>query len=165
MESKNRTSHRIVLALTASATLAAFWSGAAFARTQSDPDRAKITRHLESLDTPARTLAVDDVDHSVVKPDGATQPEDDAVDVSTIDLSTPHLKLGPRVSNALQDIFGRGEKASFDEERIDVPVSPVAESEDVPELSERSVESDATNEASEEIDLPLLQRQMYRTDI
>ena len=111
MESKNRTSHRTVLALTATATLAALWSGAAFARTQSDPDCAKIARHGESLDTPARPLAVDDVDHAVVKPEGATQPDNDAVIVSTIDLSTPHLKLGPRVSNALQDIFERGEKA------------------------------------------------------
>ena len=163
MESKNRTCHRTVLAL--AATLAAFWSGAAFARTQAAPDCAEMAKYLESLDTPPRTLAVNDVDHVVVQRDGTAQLEDDGVDVSTIDLSTPHLKLGPRVSNALQDIFGHGGKASFDKALGEVTVSPVAETEDVPELSELSVEPDTAGEADEEIDLPLLQRQMYRTDI
>lgn len=165
MESKNRKSHGTLLALTATATLMALCSGTAFARTQSSPDCAGIAKQLDSLDIPPRVLAVDDVDLQANQQDSTAPLDASTVDVTTMDLSTPYLRLGPRVSNALQDIFEKSETAAFEEESVDVTVSPVAETEDPAELSELPAKSDTVADAEEEIDLPLLQRQMYRTDI
>jgi hypothetical protein len=163
--SKNRKSHRTLLALTAAVTLGALFSGAALARTQSGPDCAEITQDLDSLVTAPLALAVDEVDHQAIQQNGAAPLDGESVDVTTMDLSTPQLRLGPRVSNALQDIFGQRETAAFDEESLEMTVSPVAETEDSPAFSELPAESDSATDGEEEIDLPLLQRQMYRTDI
>jgi len=165
VESEHSKRHRTLLVLAATATLAASWSGAALGHTQPGSGFAGIAADLQSLDTPSRVLEVDDVDHQPAQRNDAAPPESRAVDVTTMDLATPELRLGPRVSNALQDIFGLGETSAFGENDTDMTVSPVAETEEPAESTELTVEPDAATDAEGEIDLPLLQRQMYRTDI
>ena len=165
MERKNRTSHRTVLALTASALLVLTSSGAALARTQADADCAAIAKELRSLDAAAAgpSLEIDNVDHAPLRSD--TAPPSDQVDVTTVDLSTPLLRLGPRVNNAMQDIFGESDNETYGDQAANLPLPPVAETDEMPEPAELPAETDAAADVDDDIDLPLLQRQMYRTDI
>ena len=164
MERKNRTIHRTVLAFTASALLVLASGSASAARTQADADCAGISKALRALNMTDRSPNLENVDHAPLRSDIEVPAERAAVDVTTVDLSTPLLRLGPRVSSAMQDIFGEAEDA-YTENDSDIPVSPVAESDDVPTPSELPAEPDAAGDVDEDIDLPLLQRQMYRTDI
>jgi hypothetical protein len=104
------------------------------------------------------------VDHATLRSDIEVPADRDPVEVTTVDLSTPLLRLGPRVSSAMQDIFGETGDAYIGNDS-DIPVSPLAETDDQPTPTELPAEADASGDADEEIDLPLLQRQMYRTDI
>ena len=162
MERKNRTSHRTVLAFTASALLVLVSNSASAARTQGDADCAGIAKALHAHNTADHALDLDKVDHSPLGSDIEVPADRDAVDVATVDLSTPLLRLAPRVNSALQDIFGETEDR-YIESDADLPNYPVAESDDMP--TELPAEPDAAGDADEEISLPLLQRQMYRTDI
>ena len=164
MERKNRTSHRTVLAFTASALLVLASGSASAARTQADADCAGISKAFRALNAADRSVEIDNADHAPLLSGIEVSVDRDAVDVTTVDLSTPLLRLGPRVSSAMQDIFGETGD-TYIENDSNIPLSPVAESDDLPTPAELSTESDATGDADEDTDLPLLQRQMYRTDI
>lgn len=164
MERKNRTSHRTVLAFIASAVLVLAAGSASAARTQADADCAGISKAFRALNTADRSLDIDNADHAPLRSDIEVTTDRDAVDVTTVDLSTPSLRLGPRVSSAMQDIFDETEDA-YIENDSDIPLSPVAETDEVPTPTELPAEPDAAGETDDDIDLPLLQRQMYRTDI
>ena len=81
------------------------------------------------------------------------------------DSATPLLYLTPRVNNALRDIFANGPELDIAADQSRFPSSPIAETEDPADMSELTEDALPTIEVKEEIDLPLLQRQMYRTDI
>ena len=170
MEPKNRTRYRTVLGTLASVVLMLASGSGALARTQSEAGCADLARHLAPLPHVSAALNVDDVDHAPLAPDSDSLPETDAVDVTTIDLSTPLLRLGPRVNSAMEDIFAESDLADSEagihiEAETSVPRSPLAESDEVPDATESPPESEVPTDAEDDIDLPLLQRQMYRTDI
>jgi hypothetical protein len=170
VEPKNRTSYRTVLAAAASVVLVLVSGGGALARTQSEAGCDSLAKDLAPLPHVAIALNVDDVDHAPLAPDSDAPPENDGVDVTTIDLSTPLLRLGPRVNSAMEDIFAESELTDSEAEfyvdpEASVPVSPLAESDEAPDATERASEVDVPVEPDDESDLPLLQRQMFRTDI
>jgi hypothetical protein len=74
------------------------------------------------------------------------------------------LRLAPRVSNALRNVFDDGEVISVDDTSIEIAVSPVAEREDVKDSSDL-ITDEVGSDTEQDDDLPLLQRRMYRTDI
>jgi hypothetical protein len=119
---------------------------------------------LQSLEAPVETLSIERVDHVTIQNESTAS---DTVDIQTIsgDSATPLLYLTPRVSNALRDIFATGPELDIASYRSKFPSSPIAETEDPADMSELTEDSLPTIEAEENIDLPLLQRQMYRTDI
>jgi hypothetical protein len=137
---------------------------ASAARTQADTDCAGISKALRALNTAERSLEHENVDHAPLRSDIAVAADRDAMDVTTVDLSTPLMRLGTRVNSAMQDIFGETENATIENDP-DILVSPVAESDDLPTATELPAKPDASGDLNEDIDLPLLQRQMYRTDI
>lgn len=164
MERKNRTSHRTVLAFTASAMLVLTSASASAARTQADDGCAGISTALRALNNADRSLDLENVDHAPLHADIAVTAGQDSVDVTTVDLSTPLLRLGLRVNSAMQDIFGETGNA-YSENDPDIAISPVAETDEVRTPADQPAEPAASGDVDEDIDLPLLQRQMYRTDI
>jgi len=105
------------------------------------------------------TLTLNVVDHVPV--------DQDAKDAGTFltvrpgtDFEAPVLFLTPRVTSILRDVFGATTEGQAPDEPEQQSSSPLADSEE--QVKPRNV---PTDEVHEPIDLPLYQRQMYRTDI
>ena len=152
------------LAIAAMIAVTACWSASALGRTQTDADCENVALGLQSLEAPVETLSIERVDHVTIENESTAS---DTVDIQTVsgDSATPLLYLTPRVSNALRDIFATGPELDIASYQSKFPSSPIAETEDPADMSELTEDSLPTIEAEEKIDLPLLQRQMYRTDI
>lgn len=169
MDSQNPSkgrSRRVALAMSAVALLNAAWSGAALGRTQTESECDRTQRDSETFGAPEIVLQVSSVDHVAIRSDAAAMESSDLESAGDDAAATPLLRLAPRVSSALRDVFDEGPATDVVEATQNVPASPVAESEDVKDVPESL--QDETVPASgqdEDIDLPLLQRRMYRTDI
>ena len=149
------------LVLAAGLLLTALWSGSAAARTQSEADCDSVSRELEQLEAPSITA----VDHgtALVESIELALPADFAT--AGKKLPAPLLVLEPRVSSALQGIFDDSLVLAPGSAKIDIAVSPLAETEETVETLDQVEEPSPDTRAEEESDLPLLQRQMYRIDI
>lgn len=144
--------------------VAACWSASALGRTQTDTDCENVARGLQSLEAPVDTLSIDRVDHVTIENESIAAA---TVDIQTVsgDSATPLLYLTPRVNNALRGIFANGPELDVAEDQGRFPSSPIAETEEPADMSDLAEDALPTMEAEEKIDLPLLHRQMYRTDI
>jgi len=144
--------------------VSACWSASAIGRTQTGTECESVTRGLQSLEAPVDTLSIERVDHVTIENEGSTA---DTVDIETVsgDTATPLLYLTPRVNNALRDIFVNGPELDTAGDQVKFPSSPIAETEEAADMSELTEDALPAIEVKEKIDLPLLQRQMYRTDI
>ena len=136
------------------------WSSTALARTQTESDCDRVARALHALDAPAETLGIRSVDHVPIQSESAALDESDLEEEPT----APMLRLAPRVSNALRNVFDDGEVIAVDDTSPDIAVSPVAEREEVKDSADL-ITDDAGADSEQDDDLPLLQRRMYRTDI
>ncbi|MDH3439660.1 MAG: hypothetical protein OEM63_02825 [Gammaproteobacteria bacterium] len=150
-------------ALVIGIALAAAWSGTALSRTQPAAD-CGAGSDLLNLSAPVETLVLDTVDHVPTEPDVLDL---DSIDIKgvTSDSGAPTLNLAPRFNDTMHDIFDEDSAASVDDTSLEIPVSPIAESEEIPDLSELPESGSADGVSTEESDLPLLERQMYRIDI
>ena len=168
MDSQNPTKGQkrngAAAAIAATALLTTFCSATAFATTLTD--RGGPARELESPDPPAVTLRASTVDHVAIRSDASTLESGELEAKSDDTAATPLLRLAPRVSSALRDVFDERLPAAVEESLADVPASPLAESEDIKDVAEPAPDNAApASQPDNEIDLPLLQRRMYRTDI
>ena len=159
MDSTHPTRERSRALLAASLALALFWSGSSQARTQPEIDCADVAKRLQSLEAPTDVLATTPIDHVPVLIESPALAET----VDADEMPTPLISLAPRAESALRDIFD-------DSETVDVvpavaPSSPVAESEDLPDISELPDNVTPATAGDDEIDLPMLQRRMFRIDI
>ena len=116
----------------------------------------QVSRDLKSLDVPVEKLTVNIVDHMPIDPD-ATKPISADAEPRVSDFEAPVLLLTPRVTNILRDVFG---VSTTTPESKPESSSPVADRDTATETTLVPVDSE-----SEEIAVPLYQRQMYRTDI
>lgn len=147
-------------ALVAAAAATAIWSSGALGRTQPEGDCIPADT-LQGLNAPIESLILEPVDHV---PTEAVVPEIADIDLESVtsDIGTPLLKLEPEVSKALRDVFDAGQ----DDLAIpEVATSPVADSDDVKNLSELNDDVTPADSEVEEDELSLLRRQMYRIDI
>jgi len=151
----------IVLALTLA--ILGGWSGNALSATTCTSDCDTLTNNLQSPEVPVEALSVSPLDLTAkeVVTSGFDSLEGLALSGES---AAPFLYLTPRVASVLQEIF----EATRDEvSQPELPSSPVAESEewvDISELLEDTIPASRSQTESESA-LPLLQRQMFRTDI
>lgn len=165
MDSKNPTKGSTwKVAIGAAVVLAACWSTSAGARTQAESDCNEIARDLQKLEAPVEPLTITNVDHVTIAPNAADLANSEPEASSGDESATPLLKLTPRVNNALRDIFD--ERREAEETSLELPTSPLAETEEIPDISELPDDSAPASQGEDEIELPsLLQRRMFRTDI
>jgi hypothetical protein len=145
----------------ASLALALFWSGSSQARTQPEIDCADVAKQLQSLEIPAKSLAATPVDHVPVLTDAPVLAET----VDADDMPTPLISLAPRAESALRDIFEDNDATAAEVVPAVAPSSPVAESEEIPDISELPDNVMPEAAGDDDIDLPMLQRRMFRIDI
>jgi hypothetical protein len=152
---------RIALASVLALTTA--WSSNALSRTQPAAECAADV-DLQTLTAPIEPLVLKKVDHVPTETDVASV---DSIDIErvTADTSTPLLNLAPRTDEAIRSIFADDSAELAKETAGKIQVSPVAESEPVPDLSELPDDGSGEDVSVDESDLPLLERQMYRIDI
>jgi hypothetical protein len=148
----------------ASIVAASCWSASAFGRTQTETDCSAVARALQSLEAPVESLSVNTVDHVAIDA-GAAELDSINIETASADSGTPLLYLTPRVANALRDIFDNRQETGAPDAMTELSSSPIAETEDVAERPERPDDTIPKSDGEAEIALPLLQRQMYRTDI
>lgn len=152
------------VAAIATLALCAAWSTSAHSRTPTDADCGKAARDLKSLDVPAESLALTQVDHVPIPSASITLTKPDAESVAG-EKATPLLDLTPRAESALRDIFDADRKSDARPMPPAVSSSPIAETEELPDVSELPDNVAPVAPLNQEIELPLLQRRMYRTDI
>ena len=135
--------------------------GSAAARTQSEADCESVSRELQELEAPSITA----IDHGKPHVESIELALPDELGASDKQIPAPLLVLQPRVSSALQGVFDDSLILAPGSMARDVAVSPLAETEESVEALDQADEPSPDNRSEEEIDLPLLQRQMYRIDI
>ena len=152
-----RTALVTIIALTAA------WSSTALSRTQPATGCDTGNDPL-NLPAPVDALVLNTVDHVPTEQDVS---DVDSIDIKrvTSDNGAPILNLAPHVNATMHDVFDEDGAASVDEASLEIPISPIAESEELPELSELPNTGTPDGVSAEESDLPLLERQMYRIDI
>lgn len=159
-----RNGTRVRQATIAAALVAtACWSPVALGRTQPDTDCA-AGASLDALSDPAESLVLVPVDHVPTVAD-VSKIESIHLEKATSDTGTPLLNLAPRVNDTLREVFDGDSAQGGPSQQPDVSSSPVADHEDVKNLSEITDEARSADDALEGADLPLLRRQMYRIDI
>ncbi len=141
----------------------ACWSAGALGRTQPDADCATGTG-LDALSDPVDSLVLAPVDHVPTITDIA-EIEAIHLEKATGDTGTPLLNLTPQVSDTLREVFAGDSQQEAGSQPPEVSSSPVAEHEDIKNLSDMADEARSADTVPEEDDLPLLRRQMYRIDI
>jgi len=139
------------------------WSGATLARTQPESESG-VETSLDGIAGPV-SLVVKTVDHVPVEQE-VSDLEDINIERATGDTGTPLFNLTPRFNETLREVFGRDEAdQEGDSQATDVATSPLAEYEDIKGPSELADDVAPVDSNTEEDDLPLLRRQMYRIDI
>ncbi len=151
-------------AVAATIALTTCWSSGAYSRTQSDVDCAEVARNLQSLEIPVKSLSLETVDHVPMTTEAAAFDAGEP-DITAADSAAPLLDLTPRAESALRDIFDDSRQAWEADTAVELSSSPIAETEDIPDISELPKKAVQESQIDEDSDLPLLQRQMYRTDI
>ena len=164
MEDKNPSREgqltRNVSIVAITAALALGFSSAAHSRTQNDVDC--FTKANESL---PETLTISPIDHMPI-PNVTTVSAPAAADVAEEeDASAPLLDLTPRAESTLRDVFEAVDYVEPAEAVSELPLSPIAETEELPDVSELPDNVTPVAPIDSDIDLPMLQRQMFRTDI
>lgn len=134
------------------------WSGSAFGRTQTGV-AAGASDEMPSLESTVESLSLDRIDHVAIETDiEASTP---VVPVPSGKVTAPLLDLTPRVADALREIFDDAVEPGKARDANKAPASPVAGAKDVSDNVTLSTGGAGRDEGS----LPMLQRQMYRTDI
>ncbi len=151
-------------AVAATIALTTCWSSGAYSRTQSDVDCAEVAHNLQSLEIPVKSLSLETVDHVPLIND-ATAFEAIETDITSTDSAAPLLDLTPRAENALRYIFDDSQQIRATDTAVEISSSPIAETDEIPDISELPRKAVPESVIDEDSDLPLLQRQMYRTDI
>ncbi len=160
----NWKTQRKIAASAAIFALCAGWSGSALSATTTAVSCDDLTRDLRSLEIPAGALSVATVDHVTIEP----APSDiELLDAESTPAETaaPFLFLTPRVASFLKDIFEVSGEVEDQDTVGETSSSPVAESERIPDLSELLAEPVPAGARENEINLPLFQQRMFRTDI
>jgi hypothetical protein len=150
---------RNVAVLAMAAALALGWSSAAQSRTQNDVDC-----FANAEEKMAESLHVSPIDHMPI-PSASKVTSPDAVPAEETDASAPLLDLTPRAASTLRDVFEAVDYVESAEPVVESRLSSIAETEDLPDISELPDNSTPVAPVDADIDLPLLQRQMFRTDI
>lgn len=141
--------------------IASCWSGSALARTQTGVADGACDE-IPSLEATVDSLSLDRIDHVAIETDlEASKPLQPAASGKVSALSAPLLDLTPRVADALREIFADAVEPGKARDAEKAPASPVAGATDVSDSVTVPTEGAARNEGSP----PMLQRQMYRTDI
>lgn len=128
--------------------------GTAVGATTTKADCGTFSKSVTQRENPVEALSINLVDHArIEKKDAAI----DALEASAAnsESAAPFLYLTPRVASVLQDIFDAARTDTVELIEQEVISSPVAD-------VDKSVDAEAVDG---EVDLPLLQRQMFRTDI
>lgn len=166
MELKQLTkkAHSSKVAVAATIALCAGWSTSALSAATTEIECDAIARDLRSLEIPAGTLSVSPVDHVSIEPDS---PEVEILDAQAAfsESAAPFLFLTPRVASVLRDIFDVSPEVRDQQGPNEGSTSPVAESDRIPDISELLEQSVPSTATDNEVDLPLFQQRMFRTDI
>jgi hypothetical protein len=139
------------------AALALGWSSAAQSRTQNDC-LSKVDEVL------TESLHASPIDHMPI-PSAPRVTAPDAESIEESDVSAPLLDLTPRAASTLRDVFEAVDYVESTEPVSELPLSSIAETEELPDISELPDNETPVAPINADIDLPLLQRQMFRTDI
>ena len=139
------------------------WSASALSATTTEVECDAI-RNLRSLEAPVAALSVRPVDHVSIETDPSSDLASlDAADATT-ETSAPFLYLTPRVATVLRGIFETTGAIRSTDTSSGASSSPIAESDSISDIAELIDESDPAVRV-EEINLPLFQQRMFRTDI
>lgn len=152
---------RRTIAVLATVSLGAGWSASALSATTTDIECSGLAHDLWAVEIPAETFSVSPIDHVSIDSAPASIELLDTSD-ATSESVAPFLYLTPRVASVLRGIFEATSESSDQEISRDVSWSPLAESDRLSDISELI---DDSEQADDEVDLPLFQRQMFRTDI
>ncbi len=164
------------------------WATSVLGATINQTDCDAFEKAAEPHESPVEALSISRIDHASPEVDG-TAVSGLSPESAGFDSATPFLYLTPRVASVLQDIFEtkRDEPAlgppSDDHQSLDSQLrnhdrkpfvsSPLADVEihemeknaDTAPLFEKTLPASGLSRIDREVDLPLLQRQMFRTDI
>lgn len=151
------------IALATVIALTAAWSGNALSRTQ-PATNCDAGHDLQDLTAPVNNFVLKPVDH-VPTEQGVSDLKSIDIDRVAGDTGTPLLNLAPHVNDTLQAIFEDDGSSLLEEASLEIQVAPIAESEEIPDLSELPDTDTPEGTSEKESDLPLLERQMYRIDI
>jgi hypothetical protein len=152
------------VALAAILALFGGWGSSALGATTCTTDCDAATNDLERLEVAVETLSVSPLDLAGIEGEIPGADSAGAVFMSS-DAAAPFLYLAPRVASLLREIFdATGEEISQGDFR-EVTTSPIAETVDGVDISELLDNAQPKSNLRDETDLPLLQRQMFRTDI
>ena len=142
------------------------WGATALAAATNKADCDAYASPAETLQSPIAALSLNAVDHVTIDSESAAIDELENNQEGR-ERAAPFLFLTPRVASVLRDIFevARDQQSPESEVREDAASSPLAEVEDQANGAEYRYETLPAPAIDEEHDLPLLQRQMFRTDI
>ena len=156
------------LAIATIALLGACWSAQSIARTPTGLDCGHDHIDRNNLDSPFSALRAEPVDHVPI----ATEPpgrEALDLDSETADATTPLLDLAPNVAKSYSEIFDDMASSTETDTAVTAPtaapLSPIAEADDDADKVDGQPDATLTYPVDDDIDLPLLQRRMFRTDI
>jgi len=142
------------------------WGASALGATTNKADCDAHVRPADVLESPLAALSITPVDHVSIEVENSTIDELET-DQRATDRAAPYLYLTPRVVSVLRDIFD----FARDDAELEIDVvqdavsSPLAEAEDETGTTNFRYKALPSPAADEQQDLPLLQRQMFRTDI
>jgi hypothetical protein len=152
--------------LTAVVIASAGWGASALGATTNKADCDAYSSPAEILESPLAALSINPVDHVTIDAENSAIDELET-DQADRESAAPFLYLTPRVASVLRDIFdfARDDQSLDSEAEEDAVSSPLAEVEDDANGKINRYEALPQPAIEEEHDLPLLQRQMFRTDI
>jgi hypothetical protein len=153
-----------MVAIVATATLCAGWSASALSATTTEIECDSVIRDLKRLEVSVEALSVRRVDHVSIGPDPSGIELLHVQDASS-ETVAPFLYLTPRVATLLRDIFDATREIRDQDGFREISSSPIAEYDRVSEILEILDDADPAAPANDEIDLPLFQQRMFRTDI
>ena len=113
------------------------------------------------------TLQISRIDHMPI-PSVARVSASDAEATEAADPNAPLLDLTPRAASTLRDVFETIDYVDESDRIAEVsesPLSSIADTEELPDISELPDNVTPRAPINAESDLPLLERQMFRTDI
>ncbi|MGI9205552.1 MAG: hypothetical protein ACR2Q3_16170 [Woeseiaceae bacterium] len=141
------------------------WSASTLAATTNKADCNTYSNRAEPLENPLAALSFNAVDHVTVEAESSAIDELEN-DQAASERAAPFLYLTPRVASVLRDIFDLADESlSEPEVQEDAASSPLAEVEERSNSADYRYEALPAPDVEDEHNLPLLQRQMFRTDI